>query len=430
MKVTGLVTLVLSAAVAISCGDVSVNTGPETRSSNMTMPLPDSMVGSDGLPPLTFGNENIVTPVASINGPVLNPRHGEPGHRCDIAVGQPLNNRPVTHLIAANSSILTAAPAATNGVTLHPAPIINPNFRTVANSTAYSSSITSNAALNPAHGQPGHRCDIPVGSPMNSIPTTTNISPTISSTINSAAVAPGMNPAHGQPGHRCDIPVGKPLNSTPSTTNTLPTSAAATNNTPVAPGMNPAHGQPGHRCDIAVGKPLNSLPPATTTSTKTSTPNSSAVANGLNPAHGQPGHRCDIPVGKPLNSATSTANTATASSSTDSASTTSSSTTPPATNSPIIATTTDSSAGAVALNPKHGQPGHRCDIPVGKPLNSTPSTTNTSSTSNSSTQASSKASPAANLAAAALGLNPAHGKPGHRCDIPVGNPLTSKPVKK
>ena len=26
-------------------------------------------------------------------------------------------------------------------------------------------------------------------------------------------VAEGMNPPHGQPGHRCDIPVGAPLNS-------------------------------------------------------------------------------------------------------------------------------------------------------------------------------------------------------------------------
>ena len=27
--------------------------------------------------------------------------------------------------------------------------------------------------------------------------------------------APGMNPPHGQPGHRCEIPVGAPLNSKP-----------------------------------------------------------------------------------------------------------------------------------------------------------------------------------------------------------------------
>ena len=96
---------------------------------------------------------------------------------------------------------------------------------------------------------------------------------------------PGMNPPHGQPGHRCDIAVGAPLNSpvktqapikvgsgttqqlTPNmiTTQTsqpsgapallTPNSGAATT-TPTAPGMNPPHGQEGHRCDIAVGAPL------------------------------------------------------------------------------------------------------------------------------------------------------------------------------
>ncbi len=37
--------------------------------------------------------------------------------------------------------------------------------------------------------------------------------PTITPTAQ--ATAPGMNPPHGQPGHRCDIPVGSPLNSKP-----------------------------------------------------------------------------------------------------------------------------------------------------------------------------------------------------------------------
>lgn len=51
--------------------------------------------------------------------------------------------------------------------------------------------------LNPAHGQPGHRCDIAVGQPLNSKP--------------EKKVSGNMNPAHGQPGHRCDLPVGAPL---------------------------------------------------------------------------------------------------------------------------------------------------------------------------------------------------------------------------
>lgn len=94
-------------------------------------------------------------------------------------------------------------------------------------------------------------------------------------TTATSVTPPGMNPPHGQPKHRCDIPVGAPLNSpvakttttpkttvvsTPtvtSTTNSVPTLLATTPETPPTPeGMNPPHGQPKHRCDIAVGAPL------------------------------------------------------------------------------------------------------------------------------------------------------------------------------
>ena len=89
--------------------------------------------------------------------------------------------------------------------------------------------------------------------------------------------APGMNPPHGQPGHRCEIPVGAPLNSKPAQSiqpqKTTPVVNQKTDelslisiqpqprSTPLVgtttpPGMNPPHGQEGHRCDIAVGAPL------------------------------------------------------------------------------------------------------------------------------------------------------------------------------
>lgn len=89
--------------------------------------------------------------------------------------------------------------------------------------------------------------------------------------------APGMNPPHGQPGHRCDIAVGAPLNSKPAqksqpqtvtpTVTPKPVEQPVMNvnsksgsttivGTTTPPGMNPPHGQPGHRCDIAVGAPL------------------------------------------------------------------------------------------------------------------------------------------------------------------------------
>ena len=83
--------------------------------------------------------------------------------------------------------------------------------------------------LNPAHGQPGHRCDISVGAPLDSKPAPNNAAqPSVVTTQQPAQnntvvtqmpaqkTAPGMNPPHGEPGHRCDIAVGAPLNSKPA----------------------------------------------------------------------------------------------------------------------------------------------------------------------------------------------------------------------
>ncbi|MGV3657800.1 MAG: hypothetical protein ACO1NX_07590 [Chitinophagaceae bacterium] len=73
------------------------------------------------------------------------------------------------------------------------------------------------AALNPAHGQPGHRCDIPEGAPLNSAPVqgTTMPAPGLNMQTAPAAATPvagkRINPPHGQPGHSCDVPVGEPL---------------------------------------------------------------------------------------------------------------------------------------------------------------------------------------------------------------------------
>ncbi|AWK03959.1 hypothetical protein HYN56_06820 [Flavobacterium crocinum] len=178
--------------------------------------------------------------------------------------------------LAKDTTKVAAAPATQTSMT-------NPN--TVLGETK---------GINPAHGQPGHRCDIAVGAPLNSAPTqqvqatqgqTIQVNPTqqkvVTTTTTPVKVAKGMNPPHGQPGHRCDIPVGAPLNSpAPKTTATANAAQSGTatqsftvtpppaaNPVPallstegteatVADGMNPPHGKPGHRCDIAVGAPL------------------------------------------------------------------------------------------------------------------------------------------------------------------------------
>lgn len=86
-----------------------------------------------------------------------------------------------------------------------------------------------------------------------------NVAPTQSSTNTSGNVA--INPAHGQPGHDCAVPVGAPLTGSGSSTITPKASPIQTNNAVPAQtsgggNLNPAHGQPGHRCDIKVGDPL------------------------------------------------------------------------------------------------------------------------------------------------------------------------------
>lgn len=98
--------------------------------------------------------------------------------------------------------------------------------------------------MNPAHGQPGHRCDIAVGAPLNSAPGKASVQPvkSTSTTISSSDLKPGTVTTNG---------------ATITTVNNNPTpNAAPVTPTVTAPGMNPPHGQEGHDCAVAVGAPL------------------------------------------------------------------------------------------------------------------------------------------------------------------------------
>ena len=79
--------------------------------------------------------------------------HGQPGHRCDISVGAPLDSKPASDNAAQPSVVTTQQPAATTVVTQQPAQ-------------------KTPSGMNPPHGEPGHRCDIAVGAPLNSKPAT------------------------------------------------------------------------------------------------------------------------------------------------------------------------------------------------------------------------------------------------------------------
>ena len=156
---------------------------------------------------------------AGATAPGMNPPHGQPGHRCDIPVGQPLNGGG-TPAAAANPS--------TQNIT------VNGN---------------SQVQIDPNAVSPGKIIMDQNGKQVKT--------------------APGMNPPHGQPGHRCDIPVGQSLNSKPAqasqptaqTTQVqapqpMPAPQAVANNTGPKPKLNPAHGEPWHDCAKKVGEAL------------------------------------------------------------------------------------------------------------------------------------------------------------------------------
>jgi hypothetical protein len=161
------------------------------------------------------------------------------------------------------------------------------------------------AAVNPPHGQPGHVCGTPpagatstTAAPQNvqtttTTPTQIKTAPQQINNIKPAVVANTgngkMNPAHGQPGHRCDIPAGAPLNSapqkssSPQVANTNTTSAPTIVNPGTMPALQPTQAVQNNDASNAV--------PA-------------LISNGsgakLNPEHGKPGHDCKVAVGQPL----------------------------------------------------------------------------------------------------------------------------------
>ena len=101
---------------------------------------------------ISSGSNDTSAKLNNTAGLTLNPEHGKPGHRCDLAVGAPLNAPPVT-----NSTQSTVASA--------------PTIVPVATPKAEPKTEATNATLNPKHGEPGHRCDLAVGAPLNSKPT-------------------------------------------------------------------------------------------------------------------------------------------------------------------------------------------------------------------------------------------------------------------
>jgi hypothetical protein len=96
-------------------------------------------------------NSNLETGTATLAG--MNPPHGQPNHRCDIAVGAPLNTA-----VSGGNSAQTGSVQPTQAVA-------SPQNTTAKTVTP--------EGMNPPHGESNHRCDIAVGAPLNSTPAVT-----------------------------------------------------------------------------------------------------------------------------------------------------------------------------------------------------------------------------------------------------------------
>jgi hypothetical protein len=165
MKYIKFLPALLLMAASTGCGNSSSEDKTTPESSSTTAPAPTT-VGTDAMTVQPVQQQTPVTiqaPVVNttsqpatqaVSKAGLNPAHGQPGHRCDISVGAPLDSKPT------QPTVNTTQPV----VTQNSAPALTPNTPTPA-------PVKVAAGMNPSHGQPGHRCDIAVGAPLNSKPT-------------------------------------------------------------------------------------------------------------------------------------------------------------------------------------------------------------------------------------------------------------------
>jgi hypothetical protein len=220
-----LTLFILASVFFVACNeDSNSSTELYSTSTDTANPFATPIDTTPALPPLqpNLNNqagfappsnaENASLPAANKTGVALNPPHGQPGHRCDIAEGAPLNGSASKP----NSPEINVKPAASTPAVSSPA--VTPSPTLPAGNSA-------GPKLNPAHGQPGHDCKIAVGAPLDGsaaakpIIENSEIKPTIPTpgatpspilpASNTAGVK--LNPAHGQPGHDCKIAVGQPL---------------------------------------------------------------------------------------------------------------------------------------------------------------------------------------------------------------------------
>ena len=157
---------IVAAMTLISCKD---NKAEATSTDSITN-VETEHTNHDGHDHSTETNNNVITSdQAPKDG--INPPHGHPGHRCDISVGAPLDSAPTQ---AQNGQPTQAAQPSSNGQgflgqgNAQAAPQQTQTAQAVPQQTQ-TAQVTApgmQGKPNPAHGQPGHRCDVSVGQPL------------------------------------------------------------------------------------------------------------------------------------------------------------------------------------------------------------------------------------------------------------------------
>ena len=98
MKVIGVITVVISISAILSYNHGVPTLGSDSVYKIEAVTATDRSINTTPLP-------------ANVNGMGLNPPHGKPGHRCDIAVGAPLNSAPAKAATASPVITPVAVPA-------------------------------------------------------------------------------------------------------------------------------------------------------------------------------------------------------------------------------------------------------------------------------------------------------------------------------
>jgi len=172
---SALVIIIISVLfTVVSCNPASQDSG-QNKQVPVVPSVQEQPAAASTQPAQPVKEETIQQPAAQQNNAevMLNPPHGQPFHRCDIPVGAPLPSQPAgTATQTSNSQVQVNTPQVTapakRTTTSSGAPTIENAMRMnsgQAQSTAPANS-GSKPRLNPPHGQPYHRCDIAVGSPL------------------------------------------------------------------------------------------------------------------------------------------------------------------------------------------------------------------------------------------------------------------------